>query len=678
MRLNFPYYVKTYPLPHSNALNPIFEAISNSIDAIEERRIENGEISITIERDSQPRMFKSSSELDPIENIIIRDNGIGFNEKNFESFSELSTSKKEHKGGKGLGRISWLKVFEYVKVESFYIENERVNHITFEFHLEEKAIKNLVVEEVISEDFDLYTEITLIKCRESYKGNFPKQRDTLARRIIMHFLPTFMVSSVPHIILSESNMEDLDLNNIFEEEIINENSRDEFTINNSKFDIVHLRLRYGARNNNRHRVYFIANGRVVEDYIISQNQISNLPAKLNDEDNNNDYVYNGYVESSFFNERVNQSRDSIMISEDEVEENLGLPSRELINQNIYKLIQKFLEDFIERSKKNKLDKIHEYINKTAPQYKYILNKYPEELDKISLSDVEKGRIEDELHRIHIMLRSKTKEGASALIQESSDQISSEDYKKRMEKYLENLSDIERANLTEYVVHRKIILDLLKRALEITEDGKYQREDLIHSHIFPLKKDSDELYRDQHNLWIVDERLTHNSYIASDKAFSQIPNFEGVDQSKKLKRPDIFSYSFATSDVEDRNSPYKSLDIIEFKRPMRDDYQDDENPISQVIDYIKIIRAEDARTEKGRNFRVLEGGVIHCHIICDITTKLREIMRDSEFLQVGDLDWYIKFHNIYNVFIEVKSFDYIVQIAEKRNKILFEKLDILDT
>ncbi len=108
MKINFPNYVETLKLPAAKALYPLFEAISNSIDAIEEGKTKNGIITITLERLPQGLLVEEGEEnreLLPIQNIIIEDNGVGFRDPNFSAFSELNTVWKKIRGGKGIGRV---------------------------------------------------------------------------------------------------------------------------------------------------------------------------------------------------------------------------------------------------------------------------------------------------------------------------------------------------------------------------------------------------------------------------------------------------------------------------------------------------------------------------------------------------------------------------------------------
>ena len=65
--------VSNYPLPVSKALLPLFEAVVNSIHAIEELGRKDGRIDVIIERVAQGRLIKNIA-LEPITNFIVKDN----------------------------------------------------------------------------------------------------------------------------------------------------------------------------------------------------------------------------------------------------------------------------------------------------------------------------------------------------------------------------------------------------------------------------------------------------------------------------------------------------------------------------------------------------------------------------------------------------------------------------
>ena len=130
--------IRNTSLPKSLALFPLFEAIVNSIHAIDERieqdesiTLDDCKITIKVIRNAQVSM--DSSRKPDITGFQIIDNGIGFNEKNFVSFLTLDSEYKAAKGCKGIGRLLWLKAFSSVRVESHFYEESVLKKRMFNF-----------------------------------------------------------------------------------------------------------------------------------------------------------------------------------------------------------------------------------------------------------------------------------------------------------------------------------------------------------------------------------------------------------------------------------------------------------------------------------------------------------------------------------------------------------------
>src|SRR4051812_23931364 len=108
------------PLASANGLHPLFEAIVNSIHAIEDCELATkgrGKIEISILRDtSQAIMGEWDSRR--IVGFEITDNGCGFTKANYKSFSTSDSRLKIARGGKGVGRFLWLNAFDHVEVTS--------------------------------------------------------------------------------------------------------------------------------------------------------------------------------------------------------------------------------------------------------------------------------------------------------------------------------------------------------------------------------------------------------------------------------------------------------------------------------------------------------------------------------------------------------------------------------
>jgi len=129
-------------LPLSCGLLPLFETVINAIHALEEANIpaESGWIRVVIERDVVHSLLdtvegkKSGRQpLNDIASFTVTDNGVGFNDENFNAFLTLDTDHKIDKGGRGIGRLLWLKAFQRVDVASMFLDGGVLRQRVFQF-----------------------------------------------------------------------------------------------------------------------------------------------------------------------------------------------------------------------------------------------------------------------------------------------------------------------------------------------------------------------------------------------------------------------------------------------------------------------------------------------------------------------------------------------------------------
>lgn len=177
------------------------------------------------------------------------------------------------------------------------------------------------------------------------------------------------------------------------------------------------------------------------------------------------------------------------------------------------------------------------------------------------------------------------------------------------------------------------------------------------------------------MWLLDERLTYHTFLASDKRFSQIKELE----SNNNDRTDLLIYNDALAFAEDKLAPHQSFTIVEFKKPQREGYKDfdpKKNPIDQVEKYIKELLAGKVTSRTGRKISVDPKMPFYVYIICDLHPSLVDILRSREFDKTSDGQGYFRLYNKYfNAYIEVLPFEKVLSNAKKRNRILFEKLGI---
>ncbi|MDR2691069.1 MAG: hypothetical protein LBB73_02040 [Dysgonamonadaceae bacterium] len=181
-------------------------------------------------------------------------------------------------------------------------------------------------------------------------------------------------------------------------------------------------------------------------------------------------------------------------------------------------------------------------------------------------------MEIEVFKIQQELELEVKKEANRVLKFIESEEYMDDFNEKHKELYTKIIEVGNSKLSEYVIHRKLVIDLFDKLLK-----KKATEKAIHSLVFPLQTLSDKIGFEDHNLWMLDEKLSYHKYLASDKKFKKI---EPID-SESQDRPDIiiFNKPFVFANNE---KPYDSIVLVEFKRPMRDDYTDDENPSYKSI------------------------------------------------------------------------------------------------
>lgn len=192
--------------------------------------------------------------------------------------------------------------------------------------------------------------------------------------------------------------------------------------------------------------------------------------------------------------------------------------------------------------------------------------------------------------------------------------------------------------------------------------------LMYKLIFPMQRTIEDVAYESHNLWIIDERLAYSQFIASDLKISK---------KKDEERPDILLTSgpVAISDEENEGKPFSSITIFELKKPMRNDYSGDQNPIDQMMKYVEKLRTQKVLDTKGRIIHVGNETMFYLYAICDVTATLETILYRRGFTKMADGLGYYWHNSPLNAYIEVLPFNKILIDSKKRNKILFDKLGI---
>ena len=667
LQTNLKGRLRNTSLPRTHGLLPVFEAVVNSIHSIEEAgNISDGVIELKIERSTQANLGLDHS-IGEITGFSISDNGCGFDETNFSSFQTLDSDHKIDKGCRGVGRLVWLKAFDQAEIVSSYSYGDL--SVTRQFRFDEKnGVSGLIENQ--SAQIKPYSKVSLKGFHSGYQKYAPKSVATIANQLLEHCLWYFVrPDGAPRIIVSDSDTSE-ELHDIYDKNMMSAASHEKIRINDYDFELTHIKFRYSTTR--RHQIALCAANRLAKEEGI-QGKIPGLGGKLSD--SSGDFIYNCYVSSSYLDENVRSERTAFNIAEDfnGVFEQTEI-SLKMIRDRVLDRAKEYLQDYLLASIEAGKARIEHFIDNHAPRYRFIINHVSAD-SLIVAPDITDKDLELHLHALwYEVERQLVKDGHRIMSPAKDEQI--DDYKQRLSEYVKKAQDLKQSDLANYVMHRKVILDILQKSLELMESGKYAREDTIHELIFPMGKDSDSVMPDGSNLWIIDERLSFHSYLASDKTLRSMP----VTNSTATKEPDLLSLKVFDKPIlvnDGPGFPLASLTIIEIKRPMRDDMKEgeDKDPIDQCLSYLERIREGGVTTKSGRPIPGSKDIPGYCYVICDLTPTMHKRSRRANLRVTSDGMGYFGYNEPAHAYIEVISFDQLVKAAKERNRAFFDKLGL---
>jgi len=658
--------VKNISLAASRPLLPLYEAVVNSIQAIQDAGEQDGTIEIDVVRDDA-HLLKDDPSFGRIIGFEVTDNGIGFDDPNYHAFGTSDTTYKAQRGGKGIGRFLWLVAFDGVEIDSHFANGSAIRRRQFGFVREGDGIRELPLS-----DSDQKARSTVVRLKGfhgKYQEQCPKKLETIAMYLVEHCLEYFIRDDCPRLFIRDrSGNERIDLNDFFHKQISAQSARDEVVVGDGRFYVMHVRL-YSSHISD-HQVHFCANSRMVKSERL-MGHVPHLAKRLQDLEDRA-FTYAAYVDSSVLDESVNAERTDFTILED----NVGMLTETLTWQSIREAVfarcAEYLKPYTDPVQQQKTKRVDDFLASDGPMYRSVLKYMPTALDYAD-PEISDDDLDLTLYRATQQLQVESREEGRKLLEGASADQEPDDFAKQFEAYFEKVSDLNKADLARYVCHRRVVLDFLQEQLGTGGNGKYRTEDLIHRIIFPMRKTSGEVPFDDHNLWVVDERLVYHSFLASDKPLRTNPQVS----IESRKEPDLVVFDKACAFGTGDDPPYSAITIVEFKRPMRTGYTTTDNPFVQVRQYVTDIRDGTARNPDGRPIPVGKDIPFLCYVIADLTPTLEQQAYDFELMPTPDRQGFFGYKRQYNAYVEVISYDKMVSDAKKRNAAFFRKLGLPD-
>ncbi|WP_428409074.1 ATP-binding protein [Hyphococcus sp.] len=646
---------------------PLVETVVNAIQAIESINPPKGKIEIIVHRHKQQEL---DDALSPVESFVITDNGIGFTEKNRDSFDTLYTDQKIEQGGKGFGRFTCLKYFEDLLIDSVYDTGERLQRRTFRMGKQTDIIVSEKIETVSKGTVG--SKVTLSRVKQ--KRFTDKQLKTIARTLVERLLPYFIDADYkcPEISIAEEDGSNRIVLNDF---VSNELSGliMEIPLQNGLFTLesrqgpqtfqVRIFKIYSPKSQ-KSKISLVADRREVTETAI-HNYVPEFIDEFFDssaegtESRDRNYIIKAYVSSPFLDSNVSLERGGFEFPNDE--DLMHPTSQTEIEQTAAALARDALGDTITARQEKKRQRVQNYVETSAPWHRSIA-------EEIDLSSMPFNPTPEQIETVF----QKEKFSQEVAIRREVEKILSEtsagDLNEGLASIVNKISKTSKNDLIHYIALRRNVLDIFTRSIELNDAGTYPSEATVHDIIFPRKGDSGVTSFEDHNLWIIDERLNFTNFVSSDTPLA----------GGRTERPDIIAFDLPVLFRGD-NEASNPITVFEFKRPGRDDFANpssDEDPVQQILRYVNNIRKGKFRTPKGRPIQVADKTPFYGYIMCELTEKVKEWLHsEKEFTPMPDgLGWFRWFGNN-NLYMEVLSWDKVLRDAEMRNRIFFHKLGI---
>lgn len=649
--------VKNLPKGRKERFLPLFEAINNSIQAIKMRKNTDGYIDI--------RIIKETNDIDidgdslGIESIEVIDNGIGFDKQNFESFSKLDSEFKKEIGGKGVGRLFYLSCFKSISIKSVFDDNGQKMLRSFNFSAEseitnekcEKVDKNTPLKTIVKMEFPTKEYL-----------EFSRESKEQIKFVISEKFLNFLLQDNPKFHIAFNNDDFQNLNETTSKSIRKQSEEKLFEVNGKQIKGKGYLV---EDPNGKNLLLICAQGVVIKSFDL--NKFLDIPESFFDDKSKlKVFLYGNNLDDD-----VNESRSDF--NNFTFQKNGG----ELDSYNLLPLVTDFVHEFAEPWIKSfndeKKELVTDYIKSNGMEYAYLLDKPDTNRQILNLpmkTIKNKKDFATELFKIDRSVEENTTSELEKFLENNG---KNDLDPKILEELTNKISDSTKTNLTKYVIRREQIIKLLEKVITWNFNKDYEKEKILHNIFIPQRKSSKNLKFEDHNLWLIDERLAYDYYLLSDKKLKDAlvvsKNDDGND------RPDgFFAKVVSFTENSKQFDEMKSMTIVEFKRPGRDDYDGNNNPIEQVLDYIKQIKkAGQLIGLDGKIVSINKEATFHAYIIADLTSSLKDRAMNNDFIELPEGNGYFKFNQTLNVIIEIIPYAKVIKNAELRNEAFMRKI-----
>ncbi|HEV3412759.1 MAG TPA: hypothetical protein VG101_09785 [Puia sp.] len=674
MHLPVKNIVSEIDLKPADALLPLFETVVNSIHSLKLTKAikpEEKKIQVQLFREGYPPGLQLS-DVKMISSIKVYDNGEGFNDSNLESFKTAYSRKNKDLGCKGIGRFTVLAAFKSMRIQSNFRQNNAYGYREIEFDLDNEVG---IVKDEPSQDKKNQTVVELTSCyNDIVRQHSALDARQIAEQLMNHCLVYYLCNDLPLIeIYDKEKKEVCTVNELFNN--LSKDREKDFMVGGHSFKCY---ITKSPRTSNRkyHYIYYCANSRVV-GYGKSIAKVNSIFAYSIIENGEPRYL-DVYVVSDFLNKKVYAARNGFAIPQEKETNLFSEVSGELCFDEIELAIAKQLEEeydeFVKVTQDRNIRELKQYIETKAPRYKRFLGR-PDILKSIP-PNLSEDKKEELLYKISFT----EKKTIDAKIQRFIDiKNINEDTIEEVKQELKDKTAYDADCLSDYMLRRRAILDIFRKFLDADQNGLYKLEEDIHNLIFPLGVTMDAIDYESHNLWLLDERFSTYSFIASDTPITQFSqkNSRREPDITMTDKPTMFDNPISFGNIS--SGEISSMVIFEFKRPGEVAHQKKKNDFrwsfAELIEkyFDDFLYADNKKNYKGRQVIVHKETPKFGYVVVDvIPPRLKEYNLGKGYKQTPFGTLY-KIEPEMNLHIEVITFQQLIDAVEKRHAPFFEKL-----
>ncbi|MVA24719.1 ATP-binding protein [Agrobacterium vitis] len=528
-RINLKKFIAEHYKGGVTARDVIREGITNSIHAGAKS------ISVDLWFEKQAGLF-GDEERNVLDKITISDDGEGFTQENLNYFDEICTGHKDDIGGKGVGRLAFLKYANRVEIWSQLPTHLVEFRYTAEFKLEDVKQTATTGKQK--------TTIIISELKEKINTQVAKLVNSMCDDLRLLLFLKKQAGQIVSIKFTHNSRQQFPEDFVFSGERIEALKKRSFEMCGETFDCYLFREDMPRKGI---IAMLCADELCVEECHISKRFDS--------------CRYLISITSPYLNRSSDIERQKLELPKTDEDTDLVSPiSREKLVPRIHEeclaMVDEVGKGDIEAFKLANIEKLKTY--------------YP----FITLDSLNGDAAMLDADQVVKTYRAQQAKREDQLV-EAMEQGRKVDF--------DDISHLASHDLARFIIHRALLIDSLSKM------PRESAEHVLHNAI--LRKNSDGNDIRENNIWLVDDKFLSYSSIYSDETLAKIIRDVGAEtESKQQRKPDVAAFF-----SKDNEGHPNKLVIIEFKKPGADIFENNKALVqcrlyaSELVDRISTVR-----------------------------------------------------------------------------------------